>query len=181
MPSGLRNGPARAGAIGAKPAATAPPAASMAKQAPAGCGKGHGNVSASRMDGTRRYANGRPRFPPPSPNVLSSSTRRRWGRRGDPRLGALALGFDAVGFAPAALALAARERLQAFLDAGQHGEMGWLADRADQRADPLALWPDARSVICLGLELRAGRGCAGHAVAPILREHLRLRSQPRLP
>jgi epoxyqueuosine reductase len=29
--------------------------------------------------------------------------------------------------------------------------MGWLADRADQRAHPRALWPDARSVIALGL------------------------------
>ncbi len=29
--------------------------------------------------------------------------------------------------------------------------MGWLADRADQRAHPRALWPEARSVIALGL------------------------------
>lgn len=29
--------------------------------------------------------------------------------------------------------------------------MGWLADRAEQRAHPRALWPDARSVIALGL------------------------------
>ena len=29
--------------------------------------------------------------------------------------------------------------------------MGWLADRADQRSHPRALWPDARSVIALGL------------------------------
>jgi epoxyqueuosine reductase len=41
--------------------------------------------------------------------------------------------------------------LQAFLDAGQHGEMSWMAERADQRADPKSLWPDARSVIVLGL------------------------------
>jgi epoxyqueuosine reductase len=67
------------------------------------------------------------------------------------RARALALGFDAVGFAPAALGPAARERLRAFLAAGQHGEMQWLAARSDQRADPKALWPEARSVICLGL------------------------------
>jgi epoxyqueuosine reductase len=64
---------------------------------------------------------------------------------------ALALGFDAVGFAAAALGPAARERLRDFLAAGQHGDMGWLSDRAEQRADPQALWPEARSVIALGM------------------------------
>ncbi len=29
--------------------------------------------------------------------------------------------------------------------------MGWMQDRFEQRADPQALWPQARSVICLGL------------------------------
>lgn len=64
---------------------------------------------------------------------------------------ALALGFDAVGFGPATLGAEARERLQAFLAAGQHGTMGWMAARAEQRAAPNALWPDARSVIALGV------------------------------
>jgi epoxyqueuosine reductase len=67
------------------------------------------------------------------------------------RAKALALGFDAIGFAPAALGPEARERLRDFLDAGQHGDMGWLADRAEERGDPRALWPEARTVICLGL------------------------------
>jgi epoxyqueuosine reductase len=64
---------------------------------------------------------------------------------------ALALGFHAVGYAPAELGPESRERLQEFLAAGQHGEMGWLADRAEQRSHPQALWPEACSVICLGL------------------------------
>jgi epoxyqueuosine reductase len=64
---------------------------------------------------------------------------------------ALGLGFDAVGFAPAALARQARERLRDFLAAGQHGDMGWLAERVEQRSHPQSLWPEARSVICLGL------------------------------
>jgi epoxyqueuosine reductase len=64
---------------------------------------------------------------------------------------ALALGFDAVGFAPAALGPEARDRLADFLAAGQHGDMGWLADRAEQRSDPRGLWPEARSVVALGL------------------------------
>jgi epoxyqueuosine reductase len=64
---------------------------------------------------------------------------------------ALALGFDAVGFAPAALGPEARERLGAFLAAGQHGDMGWLAERAGERAHPRALWAEARTVIALGV------------------------------
>ena len=64
---------------------------------------------------------------------------------------ALSLGFDAVGFAPAALGPEARTRLAAFLAAGQHGDMGWLAERTEQRASPQALWPEARSIVALGL------------------------------
>lgn len=64
---------------------------------------------------------------------------------------ALALGFDAVGFAPAHLGAEVRARLHDFLAAGHHGEMGWLAERAEARASPAALWPEARSVVALGL------------------------------
>jgi epoxyqueuosine reductase len=63
---------------------------------------------------------------------------------------ALALGFDAVGFARASLGGEARERLAAFLAAGRHGDMGWMADKADRRGDPQTLWPEARTVIALG-------------------------------
>ena len=64
---------------------------------------------------------------------------------------ALSLGFDAVGFCEARLGPEARERLTAFLDAGLHGDMGWLASRAEQRAHPRALWAEARTVIALAL------------------------------
>jgi epoxyqueuosine reductase len=40
-------------------------------------------------------------------------------------------------------------RLQAFLDAEYHGQMGWMAERTHWRGDPSALWPEARSVIML--------------------------------
>ncbi len=74
---------------------------------------------------------------------------------GDPRGAirdkALALGFDAVGFAPAALGPEARARLGAFIDAGMHGDMGWMEARADQRAHPQVLWEEARSVIALAV------------------------------
>ena len=41
--------------------------------------------------------------------------------------------------------------LREFLDAGHAGDMNWLADRASQRANPKALWPDSRSVITLSM------------------------------
>lgn len=42
------------------------------------------------------------------------------------------------------------DRLAAFLNKGYHGQMGWLAERTHWRANPAALWPEARSVIMLG-------------------------------
>jgi len=67
------------------------------------------------------------------------------------RTRALALGFDAVGFAPATLNDNVRAGLAEFLANGYHGDMGWLAGRAALRASPDALWPQARSVIVVGL------------------------------
>jgi epoxyqueuosine reductase len=67
------------------------------------------------------------------------------------RTRALAIGFDAIGFAPANLGPEARDRLQLFLAAGRHGQMGWLAARTGQRASPQGLWPLVQTVICLGL------------------------------
>jgi len=43
------------------------------------------------------------------------------------------------------------ERLPAWLAAGHHGDMAWMVERADQRADPATLWPGVRSVIMLGM------------------------------
>ena len=66
------------------------------------------------------------------------------------RARALALGFDAVGFAPAALSDQAKRDFAAYLAQGCHGDMGWLAAKADRRRDPRVLWPEARSVVVLG-------------------------------
>ncbi|MEL6617373.1 MAG: tRNA epoxyqueuosine(34) reductase QueG [Pseudomonadota bacterium] len=41
------------------------------------------------------------------------------------------------------------ERLAAFVDAGYHAQMGWMAERMHWRGNPAALWPEARSVIML--------------------------------
>jgi epoxyqueuosine reductase len=64
---------------------------------------------------------------------------------------ALASGFDAVGFAEARLDAEARAGLREFIARGYHGDMGWLAGTAARRSDPLALWPEARIIVVLGV------------------------------
>jgi epoxyqueuosine reductase len=56
-------------------------------------------------------------------------------------------GFDAFGVTSPAAATSAGEGLRAFLEAGFHGEMGWLAANAERRADPRALWSEVRSIV----------------------------------
>ncbi len=72
------------------------------------------------------------------------------------RAEALRLGFDAIGFARAHLADETRERLARFLAEGMHGTMAWMESRAGQRAHPRALWPEAVSVISLGVNYTPG-------------------------
>jgi epoxyqueuosine reductase len=69
---------------------------------------------------------------------------------------AKALGFDAVRFTSADAVEGAGEALEVFLADGRHGDMAWLAGTAERRKSPRALWPEARSVILLGLNY--GRG-----------------------
>jgi epoxyqueuosine reductase len=62
-----------------------------------------------------------------------------------------ALGFDVVRVTtPGAIPHAAPRLAEALAD-GHHGAMGWLADRAEWRGDPQALWPEARSVVMLAM------------------------------
>ena len=61
------------------------------------------------------------------------------------------LGFVAIGFAPAADDPLRGRRLHEWLAAGCHGEMAWMEDRAEVRQGPQSMWPDARSVIALGM------------------------------
>ena len=68
----------------------------------------------------------------------------------DLRTEARALGFGAFGVCRPDAAAAAGVRLRDWVAEGAHGEMAWMADRLDWRADPSALWPEARSVIMLG-------------------------------
>jgi epoxyqueuosine reductase len=78
------------------------------------------------------------------PNSISESPREQIRAR------ALAEGFDVVRFARAETQPLAGERLGAFLEAGHHGTMEWMERNAERRADPLTLWPQARSIIVLG-------------------------------
>ena len=64
---------------------------------------------------------------------------------------AKALGFDVMRVAPAQAAPEVRERLEAWLAEGHHGEMTWMAETAERRAAPNALWPEAKSVVMLGM------------------------------
>ncbi|WDI32096.1 tRNA epoxyqueuosine(34) reductase QueG [Hyphococcus flavus] len=66
------------------------------------------------------------------------------------------IGFDCVGFSNADLPGTVRERLMRFLELGRHGTMEWLENRAEQRTHPQSLWPDAQSVIMLGLNYGPG-------------------------
>ena len=61
------------------------------------------------------------------------------------------LGFVACGFARANAADAAGIDLKRWLEAGHHGTMGWMEERAHHRVSPLALWPEAKSAIALGM------------------------------
>lgn len=63
---------------------------------------------------------------------------------------ARALGFDAFGICAPDSIPEAPARLRAFLDAGYHGDMAWLADRPERRSDPRVMWSEVRSVILLG-------------------------------
>ena len=64
---------------------------------------------------------------------------------------AASLGFVACGFARADSVPEAGRNLLQWLSEGRHGSMEWMEARAHQRIAPNALWPEARSVIALGM------------------------------
>ncbi len=61
------------------------------------------------------------------------------------------LGFAVIGIAPAAEDAVAAARLGDWLGGGMHGAMAWMESRAHHRRSPQGLWPEARSVIALGM------------------------------
>ena len=63
---------------------------------------------------------------------------------------ALDLGFDTVAFTSPTLANDIQNGLHGFIASGNHGDMRWMEDKADRRADPKALWPQVQSIIVVG-------------------------------
>ena len=61
------------------------------------------------------------------------------------------LGFVSFGITGADGPVLAGPRLDAFIDQGHHGTMGWMADTAARRRSPKALWPSVRSIVVLGM------------------------------
>lgn len=75
---------------------------------------------------------------------------------------ALRLGFADMAITPAALSPETGERLQAWLNAGRHGDMLWMESRSDQRAQPKTLWGDVQSVVMLGMSYAPGHDPLDH-------------------
>lgn len=67
----------------------------------------------------------------------------------DLRAFATEAGFAQMGVCRPDAVPEAAERLAQFVEAGRHGQMGWMAERMAWRGDPTALWPAARSVVML--------------------------------
>ncbi len=78
---------------------------------------------------------------------------------------ARALGFDGVKIAAADSIPEAGERLRHFLDKGYEGSMAWMAETADRRSSPQALWPEVRSVIMLAMNYGPGSAPHEHPLA----------------
>jgi len=64
---------------------------------------------------------------------------------------ARAFGFDKVGIVKADALSAELNRLNEWLARSFQGEMNWMTRDPEQRADPRKLFPDARSVVVVGL------------------------------
>ena len=62
---------------------------------------------------------------------------------------ALEVGFAKVGFCKPDAVPDLPEKLVAFVGAGMHGQMGWMAERMNWRGSAAALWPEAQTVIML--------------------------------
>jgi epoxyqueuosine reductase len=65
-------------------------------------------------------------------------------------------GFSGIRIASADAAPEQAERLGSFLRQNFHGDMAWLAATAERRAEPKALWPEARSAIVFAMSYGQG-------------------------
>lgn len=67
------------------------------------------------------------------------------------KIRALDVGFDVVRVTQPHAIPEAAARFAQFLDNGFQGDMSWLETNADCRQDPGVLWPEAKSIIMLGM------------------------------
>jgi epoxyqueuosine reductase len=74
---------------------------------------------------------------------------------------AQSLGFDAVGIADPATLTETGDRLAAYLADGRHGTMEWMDN--PRRANPAALWPEAKSIVVAAVNYGPGPGDVGPA------------------
>jgi epoxyqueuosine reductase len=64
---------------------------------------------------------------------------------------AAAHGFDVVGVTRPEAVSKPGQHLRKFVAFGRHGDMAWMKDELERRADPRTLWPQVRSVVMFGL------------------------------
>ena len=60
-------------------------------------------------------------------------------------------GFDAVAVTTPDAIPQAPARLAAFVADGFHGSMDWIAETLERRGEPMALWPEVRSIVVLAM------------------------------
>ena len=73
------------------------------------------------------------------------------------RMEARALGFDDCRILRAEDAPHLRERLSDWLAQGCAGDMDWMTETLDRRADPRTLWPEVRSIVMLAMNYGPAR------------------------
>jgi epoxyqueuosine reductase len=66
------------------------------------------------------------------------------------------LGFDDVRITSASLSSNLGDELEAYVQAGHHGDMNWMVETLDRRKSPIAMWPDAKTAIMLAVNYDQG-------------------------
>lgn len=62
-----------------------------------------------------------------------------------------ASGFDDIGLTHVAARPDLPEALKSWIEAGRHGNMDWMRETQERRADPGVLWPQAKTIIMLAM------------------------------
>ena len=69
---------------------------------------------------------------------------------------ALEFGFQKVGITPAVSTLQEKANLDTWLQKGHHGSMEWIANRKDERGDIFNYFPEAKSIVSVGMNYYSG-------------------------